>query len=565
MQFSEIGESRRAAMGSYDLPKPGFSGNEMRRMKHVRLILFFLVLTFSGRATLAAAPVDALATVHYVGSTALDGNPNAAKLKKIWALPETIALRADVLQKLSQSAGKAFGTSSGADRATAIRPLLEDLLAAESHAEFHGKPGASLELYLAVRLNAARSKVWETSLLQIGKASQPPAAKLGDATGWTTRLNGSSNVLKFFRSGPWTLVFLAGDQGGTQVEFLNRIKAGKPGADQSWLEADIDWPRLQPWISLESFPLKLARTDLRIGGRGGEELRTTMRVVYPEKIDWQGEPWKIPTHTIRDPLISFSAGQKLAPFFKPSKAIQQLALNPLTTQIFFWAQAQMPFQSYFAIPIKDATNTMKNLGAQLVQNYNPVLSRRTDGKLEVSTNKIDLFWKDLPIIVPFLTPAVEKSGKELLLGGLFPLVPGTNYPPAELFKQVSDRKDLVLYDWEITEIRLSQWQVMSQLLPFFPRELRANAGTEKRFAPALVPEQKWLAAVGPLLGNTVTEVTFKAPNELNLVRKSHLGLNSLELIVLSHWLAHPGFPAANPFNVVPAEGNAKRNAAPAKP
>lgn len=57
-------------------------------------------------------------------------------------------------------------------------------------------------------------------------------------------------------------------------------------------------------------------------------------------------------------------------------------------------------------------------------------------------------------------------------------------------------------------------------------------------------------AIGPKLGNTVTEITFKGPNELNVVRKSHLGLNSSELIFLSHWLATKTFPPRSPF--VPA-------------
>ncbi|MEO6034395.1 MAG: hypothetical protein ABIQ35_03985, partial [Verrucomicrobiota bacterium] len=324
----------------------------------------------------------------------------------------------------------------------------------------------------------------------------------------------------------------------------------RPSGDATWLEAIVDWPRLQPWISLASLPFKPARTELKLSGRGGEDLRTVVRVIYPEKVEWKSEPWKIPTNAIRDPLISFTAGQKLAPFFKPSKAIQQLSVNPLTNQIFFWAQSQMPFQSYVGIPVKDATNTMKTLGPQIAGAFNDTLKRRGGGTLNVASNRVDLFWQGMPIIVPFLGPDRGKSGANLLVGGTFPLAPNTNLPPAELLGQVSSRSDLVFYDWEITELRLSQWQILSQLLPFFPREITTtNAAESGRFVAAKVPEEKWLAAIGPLLGNTVTEVTYKSPNELNIVRKSHLSLNSIELILLSHWLAHPNFPFANPFAV----------------
>jgi hypothetical protein len=139
-----------------------------------------------------------------------------------------------------------------------------------------------------------------------------------------------------------------------------------------------------------------------------------------------------------------------------------------------------------------------------------------------------------------------------LFGELFPLVPSTNVPPAELFSQVTSHTNLVFYDWEITEARLSQARFVSQLLPFFPKTVAmTNEDGTKRFTLPWMPQEKWLAAVGSMLGNTVTEVTFKAPNELNIVRKSHIGLNSSELIFLSHWLATKSFPPRKPFVPTP--------------
>jgi hypothetical protein len=83
------------------------------------------------------------------------------------------------------------------------------------------------------------------------------------------------------------------------------------------------------------------------------------------------------------------------------------------------------------------------------------------------------------------------------------------------------------------------------MLPFFPREIfvSTNAPAKKRIVAPRLLEQKWLIPIAPMLGNTITEVTYKAPNEINIVRKSHIGLNSAELIFLSHWLADPNFPS----------------------
>ncbi|MEO6035688.1 MAG: hypothetical protein ABIQ35_10570, partial [Verrucomicrobiota bacterium] len=207
-------------------------------MKKVRLIFACLIFVYfySGRSVSAAD--DLLASYHFVGSAALAGNPNAAKLKKIGELKQTIQLREDVLQKLSRASAKAFGTDSGTNRATALRPLFNDLLSAESWAELHGKPNSSLELYLAVRLDDARSRIWETNLIQSSKSPKPLPAKLGEASGWQTKLAGSTNSLKFFRAGAWTFVFLAPEQGSAQLEFLNRVKPGsRPSGDATWLEA----------------------------------------------------------------------------------------------------------------------------------------------------------------------------------------------------------------------------------------------------------------------------------------------------------------------------------------
>ena len=94
--------------------------------------------------------------------------------------------------------------------------------------------------------------------------------------------------------------------------------------------------------------------------------------------------------------------------------------------------------------------------------------------------------------------------------------------------------------------------MVGQLLPIFPKEpiVSTNAALRDRLGPAKMPELKWIGAIGPKLGNTITEVTYESPTELNVVRRSHLGLNSIELILLSHWLAHPKFPAVNPFEMV---------------
>lgn len=527
-----------------------FSGNQVRRMKMVQWIFVCLIFTSFGLAKLhAAAPEEVLASYHFIGTSALSQNPDAVRFKEIWGLPETVKFRDDVLQKLSRASYKFFGAgAANANQVALLRPLFDDLLTAESLMELRGAQKARPTLFLAARLSTERSRLWETNLQNLVRTAKPPPIKIDGANGWQAQAG--TNFLKFIRAEKWTVLVIGPELTPLQSDFLKRLKKQMTVAsDKNWLEANVDWPQLNGWLQLEKSPLKLARTEIQVSAKG-ENLRTTARIIYPEKIDWKFEPWRIPKELILDPLISFSAVQKIGLFLQRPIFPAQFASNPLTNQIFFWAQSQMPFQSYLAMPVKDATNTLKIFGPQLMTACNNDLQRREGGKLEVVSNRVDLVWQGLPVISPFLKPAKEKrSGAEFLLGGMFPVAPNTNPPPAELFAQISGRTDLIYYDWEVTQGRLAQWSMLCQLLPIFSKEpiVSTNAALRDKLAPAKMPELKWIGAIGSKLGNTITEVTYKSPTELNFVRKSHIGLNSIELILLSHWLAHPKFPYVNPF------------------
>ncbi|MGH7950680.1 MAG: hypothetical protein ACREFE_02000, partial [Limisphaerales bacterium] len=56
---------------------------------------------------------------------------------------------------------------------------------------------------------------------------------------------------------------------------------------------------------------------------------------------------------------------------------------------------------------------------------------------------------------------------------------------------------------------------------------------------------KWLNRIGPTLGNTVTEITRTAPDELTFTRKAPGGLTAIELLALANWLEAPNFPGCD--------------------
>jgi hypothetical protein len=131
-----------------------------------------------------------------------------------------------------------------------------------------------------------------------------------------------------------------------------------------------------------------------------------------------------------------------------------------------------------------------------------------------------------------LQPA--RDGKdEYLIGGLFPLPPKHASVPEDLFAQFRGRTNLVYYDWEITEHRLNHGKQFYQLASLINRLRTPSTNTASK---------RWLSEIGSKLGNTATEITQTSPQELVLVRRSHVGFTGFELATLSLWLDTPGFP-----------------------
>ena len=148
------------------------------------------------------------------------------------------------------------------------------------------------------------------------------------------------------------------------------------------------------------------------------------------------------------------------------------------------------------------------------------------------TNLNEVLWKGLPYITPYLQPT-NFQGTEFVMGGLFPPVPRNYPPPAKLLLELDANSNLIYYDWEITQDRLGHWRPFWQIT----RILR------NQFLPGeQSPSEKWLIAIAPKLGNTVTEVTTNSPKEWSLVRKSHVGFTGAELVALARWLESTGFP-----------------------
>ena len=505
----------------------------MIRMKRLLLIVsaaFFL----ASIGNTEAADATKVFQIHFLGMDELSGNTNAAKLTKIWNLPETVELREKTFQKIATAPEQLFPQTIK-QKHSFIQPLLGDLLRRESIIQLLETTNGSLQLNLAVQLDKKRSAMWSSNLQAVASTTS------GDLDQWSSKLSGNTTI-KFGHDGKWTYVVIG--LTGIEKPFITSLgKSESVLQTDHWLEADIDWTRMERCLGI-STPFQVSQSKIVLTGKA-DNLFTTVTASFPEKISWKRTPWHIPT-VILDPIDSFTAAQPLSAFCKPSAFFKQIGFNPLDREFFFWSQSDLPFQTFGAVVAEDSTNQMQTLSAKLPAIINPVLADRRSGQLYWSSSNNLLNWTNLPLLAPYLHPYHDSAG-QFLVGGLFPRAPRKTPAPNEIFKHIIDNEKLVYYNWEITEHRIGHWDMLTRLAPVLSPELISPDPSKplRLSRNSRLPAHIWIRQVASYLGNTVTEATVSGPKELTIKRKSHIGFNGMELMYFVGLLDHPDFPLFN--------------------
>jgi hypothetical protein len=152
--------------------------------------------------------------------------------------------------------------------------------------------------------------------------------------------------------------------------------------------------------------------------------------------------------------------------------------------------------------------------------------------VEMTNNEVSLI--GMPMMMPYLDAMKEATGP-FLFAGAFPNSPRSKALPPELFQRLAE-KNLVLYHWEITAERWPQVLQLSQLglLVTWHKQLEGESAAFK-----------WMQKIVPTLGNTDTEITQTAPDQMAFSRKAPGGLTAVELFALSNWLEATNFPGCD--------------------
>ncbi len=526
------------------------------------------IISSVGAAAPGARVGNSLVQYHFLGLDQVASDTNAQSIHALSGSPSTRQLREQVLEKLSAAPQQLFAgriSSQSAPTAPLFSPLWEDLLRNESFGELHGSAKEPLEWVLAVRLNDDRAGLWSSNLSKVAMQwglGTPAAVKIADASGWVAGGAGKGNerAAQFLcvRAHSWVVIGVGTHELRATKALLERLdKQDKMAFSEegACLTIKSDLAGLSHWWTvpmLRQFNCAdLPFLDLSSSFKAGNLYSSgTLTFAHARKVDLQ--PWQIPIDLLRDPLISFTAVQGVHSWLKDLDWIKTLHIDNPPNQAFSWAQEFMPFMTFVAAPMNNASNAIPAISRNLPTLIDQYAGTNRSGTLRYFTNQNQVVWTGLPAVVPFVT-TVNVSGQDYLFGGcVLPWVT-TNLPPTELLTQVTGRTNLVYYDWEVTGARLSQVRVLEQIrdMVFSTSTTFDDVQRTNSFGNA------WLTSAAPILGNVVTEISMQSNNQWTLKRKSSAGFTAYELIQVIKWLDDPQFPLFGHTLAAPERRGAK--------
>jgi hypothetical protein len=476
----------------------------MHPMKKLLVLWSSLAVAAGLRAALPQP--DLLAQIHFAGAQKISAEANAAAFTNEFCSAEAQAVRTQTADKLAPwLAGwlqKKSGVTVPAGTAR-LRPLFDDLQTAEWLLEARTTANGQPEVALAVRLPETRAALWRAEL----KVFFPAAT--------------------FKTAGAW-LIF---DTGPDAPKLGDRLAQKISAPPAGWLALDLNWPRLAQWFP-DLQGLDLPETQLAVTAANAS-LHLNGKFFFPNNLALEMEPWHLPTNTVHQPFVSFTAARGLAGWWRTQPWLQPYQISPPPNQLFVWALQGIPFQTYAAIPVANAASALQQAYARL----SPIFAASNPqgfGPFTLDFTNNEITMGGVPFIAPFIEAKAEPAG-QFLLAGAFPNTPRSKPLPAELFKRLAE-PNLLFYHWEITAERMPQLLNLAQL---------GLVLTSHQQLDADAPAGKWVLQITPKLGNTITEITQTGPAEMTFSRTAPGGLTAAEFFALASWLGANNFPGCD--------------------
>ncbi|MFA6547096.1 MAG: hypothetical protein WCS99_21950, partial [Limisphaerales bacterium] len=407
-----------------------------------------------------APPAGPVFRLHFAGLDRIASDTNSARLHALLNNSEAVATRRQINDRLAQVLPEVlFGPGvDRTNRSALIRPLLDDL--ASSKFLFDTRDEHAATWMLTVFLNAERRAVWSTNLWQAADSVPValPAVNPGGVA-WSTKTR-SGHLLTVAAFDDCLMV----NRSAKGVQPAAGKGAPHPALSTNVLDIVADLPRLRATLDL---PAGIAWPHMTVSvSAKGDAVRSEVMLKFANATPWKLDAFRLPTNSVRDPLISFTAVQGFGDWLARLPEFKEWELKSAPNQFFTWARSDVPYNLHAAAPMTGASNTVVQAAPHALHTLGTNVSKAGVGRIVFTTNRTEIGWVGMPILVPFVRPAPESGDDFLLFGsmaGIIPQGPNTNPPPAELLDQFLPRTNLVYYDWEITEAKLAQWVPIFQL------------------------------------------------------------------------------------------------------
>lgn len=510
------------------------------------LVLCFSISFYFGQfASAVGAPavqpvptMDSVARIHWIGKNRISTN-GAGELLRLWAMPESLKLQEQTLDKLSAAPWRLLRGESNPASTNLMRPLLRDLVDEEFYLQLRAPSGSADqpgELVLAIRLADSRARLWQTnvaaaleSLTSLQLAESSPGRRV-------LRKHHVPNLIEFAHAGQWILLGAAEGHNALLDESIARIKSGNPPfvsrSTNSWLEADVDLPRIAPAMGHRwRFPPNFPAISLTLAGEGNA-VHIYGELHFPKMLSLEIQPWNVPTNLIDGELTSFTAVRGWTPDFL-SRFWDHFETNSAPTQFYLWSVEGAPMETYLAAPLVDASNAVSHLSDLVLQHTASWFHTNDFIAFQKSKKFNGLEWRGIPYISPMLK-AVDAPNGGFLLGGFFPPVPLSHSSPDSMLIGLRFDTNLVYYSSELTGTRINQLTYLSQLL-------RLVMG--KPQFPEQSPAMSLLKALSQTRGQSRTEITCAGPRRFLFDRSGDTPFTAIEWQFLADWFNSPQFPA----------------------
>lgn len=483
----------------------GFSGNQTGLMMKARsipaLLTLALLAVFSGCKE--DAPELAVRW-RFGGADGLRSQTGAPVLRALLSHSNAPALAERLRPRAAKAALDWLSGTAAADPAvTQAQPLVSDLLSHESAGEVWRRGDGSKEVFVAVRITAERAPLWNDRYPAVVKSLAP-----GLAGAWVSAEKG------------WLFAVSPSDSPRAKA-FRARVlaSASNPSRLLELEKSPGQWPGLQATAVATNGAVAWSGV-LRLPGLPQLSLK-----------DWQH-----PTNLIRDPLVSLTAIRGVTPQVLGLLGLDRYTQGGELGQMYLWAQAESPFQSYAVVHVNDSAPVLQAANADLSRRYSTNSEPgKLDGLVMYDAGKQILGLNSAPGVLPMLAGTADH--KPGFLG--FSMVPrqrSTQPVPRELLQQLQ-QPGLVLYDWEVTSENFVHWWANLQVLDL-------SMGLNPSPGDGLA--NTWLTDGLGKVDNTVTQVRQSGPGEFGWSRKAPAGLTALEWVALGRWLdpATPRKPKA---------------------